>query len=181
MRDDSSHTRRQEAEPLEPRRGDPRALTFLDAFADAHTPPACLPPIRLRRAPAPHEQSGLYMQEAFRAAIRALGLDRVVPPERLTWSGAVPSPDVLRRCEKVLPNAADRIFSIAEQELELHASEQACTFENDRSKINMALWAGLALLAAAGVAAWFGNAYLALSLGLAGPVFALTRYLMRRR
>ena len=181
MHDDSSHAQRQEAGPLEPRRENSRALTFFDAFADAHTPPLCLPPIRLRRMPMPHEQSGLYMREAFCKAITALGLESVVPPERMTFSGAVPSPDVLRRYEEALPNAADRIFSIAERELELRASQQARLFENDRRKINMALWAGLALLAAAGAAMWFGNAYLALSLGLAGPVFALTRYLMRRR
>ncbi len=180
MHEDSSHARRREAEPLWPREN-LRELTFFEAFADVHTPPQCLPPIRFRRMPPPYEQSGLYMREAFRKAIHALGLENVAPPERLTWSGAVPSPDVLRRCEKVLPNAADRIFSIAEQELELRASEQTCAFENDRGKIDMALWAGLALLAAAGVAAWFGNAYLALSLGLAGPAFALTRFLMRRR
>ena len=180
MHDDSSHARRQEAESLGPRRENLRELTFFEAFADVHTPPQCLPPIRFRRMPPPYEQSGMYMREAFRKAITALGLEQVAPHERMTFSGAVPSPDVLRRCEKVLPNAADRIFSIAEQELELRASEQAAVFENDRGKINMALWAGLVLLAAAGVATWFGNAYAALSLGLAGPVFALIRWVLRR-
>lgn len=181
MRNDSPHAQRQEAEPLGPQRENLRELTFFQAFADVHTPPQCLPPIRFRRAPTPREQSGLYMRDAFCKAIHALGLEKVVPPERLTWSGAVPSPDVLRRYEEALPNAADRIFSIAEQELELRASEQAAAFKDDRGKIYMALGAGLALLAAAGTATWFGNVYLALSLGLAGPVFALTRYLTRRR
>ena len=159
----------------------PRKLTFLDAFEDVHTPPERLPPTRIRRAPAPSEQSGLYMREAFRKAMGALGLDKTVPPDRQTFSGAVPSPDFLRQCEKVMPNAAARIFAIAEEELELRATAQASAFENDRRKIDAALWAGLALLAAAGLATWRGNAYLALTLGLAGPLFALIRCLMRQR
>ena len=181
MHDDSSRTRRQAAEPLGPQRENLRELTFFQAFADVHTPPQCLPPIRFRRAPPPREQSGLYMRDAFCKAIHALGLEKVVPPERLAWSGAVPSPDVLRRYEEALPNAAGRIFSIAEQELELRASEQAAAFKDDRGKIYMALGVGLALLAAAGIATWHGNTYAALSLGLAGPAFALIRYLTRRR
>lgn len=181
MHDDSSHTRRQEAESPERPHGNSRATTFLDAFADVHTPPECLPPIRFRRMPPPYEQSGLYMREAFCTAITALGLDRVVPPDRLTFSGAVPSPEVLRQYEKALPNAADRIFSIAERELDLRARGQAAASASEREKISMALWAGLGLLAAAGIATWFGNAYLALPLALAGPLFALLRYLKRRR
>lgn len=181
MHDDSSHTLRQEAGLLGPQRGNLRELTFFEAFADVHTPPECLPPIRFRRMPPPYEQSGLYMREAFCTAITALGLDRVVPPDRLTFSGAIPSPEVLRQYEKASPNAADRIFSIAERELDLRASEQAAASASEREKISMALWAGLALLAAAGVATWFGNAYLALPLALAGPLFALLRSLTRRR
>lgn len=181
MSSDRSHSPQQEAGLLGPQRENLRELTFFDAFADVHTPPECLPPIRFRRMPTPYEQSGLYMREAFRKAITTLGLDRVVPPDRLTFSGAVPSPEVLRQYEKALPNATDRIFSIAERELDLRAGEQAAASESERGKIDMALWAGLGLLAAAGVATWFGNAYLALSLGLAGPLFALIRYLARRR
>lgn len=181
MSNNRSHTPGQEAGlPGDSRRID-RGLTFLDAFADVHTPPACLPPVRIRNTPPPGEQSGRHMRAAFRKAINALGLEEVVPPERLTFSGAVPSPEVLRQYEKVLPNATARIFSIAERELELRANGQAAAFEDERGKLDAALWAGLALLAAAGVAAWHGNAYIALPLGLAGPVFALLRHLMRRR
>ena len=181
MSRDRSHTLQQEIGSRESPGENPGGLTFFDAFADVHTPPECLPPVRIRHAPPPCEESGRYMREAFRAAINALGLEKVVPPERLTFSGAVPSPDVLRQYEKVLPNATARIFSIAERELELRANGQAAAFKDERGKINAALWTGLALLAAAGVAVWHGNAYIALSLGLAGPVFALLRFLMRRR
>ena len=59
-----------------------QSLTFFGAFADVHTPPECLPPVRIRRAPLPCEESGRYMREAFRSAINALGLEKVVPPER---------------------------------------------------------------------------------------------------
>lgn len=181
MSGNRSHTQKQEAGLPEDPRETRRAPTFLDVFAEVHTPPACLPPVRIRSAPPPCEESGRHMREAFRAAINTLGLEKVVPPERLTFTGAVPSPDVLRQYEKVLPNAAARIFSAAERELDLRASGQAAAFEDERRKINAALWAGLALLAAAGVAVWHGNAYIALPLGLAGPVFAMLRCLMRRR
>lgn len=181
MSADHSHTPRQEAGPPEAPRETRRVPTFLDVFGDMHTPPEHLPPVRIRRTPPPCEESGRYMREAFRAAITALGLEKVVPPERLTFSGAVPSPDVLRQYEKVLPNATARIFSIAEREMELRANGQASAFEDERGKISAAFWIGLALLASAGVAVWAGNAYLALSLGLAGPLCALLRDLRRRR
>ena len=181
MSRDRSHTLQQEIGSRESPSENLGDLTLFDAFANVHTPPECLPPVRVRRAPLPYEESGRYMREAFRAAISALGLEKVVPPERLTFSGAVPSPDVLRQYEKVLPNATARIFSIAERELELCANRQASAFEDERRKINSALWTGLALLAAAGVAVWHGNAYIALSLGLAGPVFALFRCVLRHQ
>ena len=53
-----------------------RESTFFEAFADVHTPPECLPPVRFQRMLTPYAQSGLYMREAFRRAISALGLEK---------------------------------------------------------------------------------------------------------
>lgn len=54
-----------------------RGLTFFEAFTDVHTPPECLPPVRIQRMLVPYAQSGLYMREAFRKAINALGLEKL--------------------------------------------------------------------------------------------------------
>ena len=51
-----------------------QSLTFFGAFADVHTPPECLPPVRIGRMLTPYAQSGLYMREAFRKAVNSLGL-----------------------------------------------------------------------------------------------------------
>ena len=51
-------------------------LTFFDAFADVHTPPECLPPVRIGRLLMPHAQSGQYMRDAFHKAINDLALER---------------------------------------------------------------------------------------------------------
>ena len=98
-----------------------------------------------------------------------------------TFSGPLPPPDVLQQYQDTLPNAADRIFTMAEKEQQLRASGQASAFENERKRIGIVLWLGLALIAVAGLATWHGNTYIALSLGLAGTISALIRYLIRRR
>ena len=52
--------------------------TFFDVFADVHTPPECLPATRIGRIATPYELSEYYMREAFRRAVRALGLKEPV-------------------------------------------------------------------------------------------------------
>ena len=96
-----------------------------------------------------------------------------------TFFGPIPPPDVLQQYQDIFPDAPGQFFAMAGREQQLRAEEQAAAFKNERKKISAALWADLALLAVAGVAAWHGNAYIALPLGLARPLFALLRYLMR--
>ena len=81
-----------------------------------------------------------------------------------TFFGPIPPPEVLQQYQDIFPDAPGQFFAMAKREQHLRAA---------------ALWADLALLAVAGVAAWHGNAYIALPLGLARPLFALLRYLMR--
>lgn len=69
---DRSHALKQETGFSEKLPG----LTFFEAFADVHTPPECMPPVRIRRMLTPYAQSGLYMREAFRKAINSLGLEK---------------------------------------------------------------------------------------------------------
>ena len=72
------HTLRKDIEAPEKLRG----LTFFEAFTDVHTPPECLPPIRVNRMLMPYAQSELFMREAFRMAISALGLGKTEPSDR---------------------------------------------------------------------------------------------------
>ena len=85
-----------------------------------------------------------------------------------TSFGPIPPPDVLQQYQDIFPDAPGQFFAMAKREQQLRAEERAAAFENERRKTNAALWASLALLAAAGVAAWHGDAYIALPLGLAG-------------
>lgn len=56
--------------------------SFFDVFADVHTPPECLPPVRAGRVIMPREQSVRYMREAFRRAVDALDLARPAHSDR---------------------------------------------------------------------------------------------------
>lgn len=67
-----------EPEALESRAGP----SFFDIFADVHTPPECLPAVRVGRVVMPHEQSARYMREAFRRAVDALDLARPAHSDR---------------------------------------------------------------------------------------------------
>ena len=78
MSSDRSHVPQQDAELPEKLRG----LTFFEVFTDVHTPPECLPPIRVHRMLMPYAQSELFMREAFRMAISALGLEKTEPSDR---------------------------------------------------------------------------------------------------
>lgn len=76
MSRDHSHTLQQEIGSRENPSESLRGLTFFEAFADVHTPPECLSPVRISRMLVPYVQSGLYMREAFRKAINDLGLEK---------------------------------------------------------------------------------------------------------
>lgn len=91
----------------------------------------------------------------------------------------IPPPDILQQYRDILPDAPDRIFTMAEQEQQFRAERQTSTFGNERKRIGTVLWLGFALSAVAGLAIWHGSAYIAL--GLAPPLFALLQRLMRRK
>lgn len=76
MSRDRLHTLQQEAGSRESPNENLGGLTFFDAFADVHTPPECLPPVRIGRLLMPYAQSGQYMREAFRKAIDDLELEK---------------------------------------------------------------------------------------------------------
>ena len=52
-----------------------------------------------------------------------------------TFSGPLPAPGDFKKYSDVLPNAADRILSMAEKEQEIRAHGQAGMLANDRKKI----------------------------------------------
>ena len=97
------------------------------------------------------------------------------------YSGPLPSPEAFARYNEVLPNAADRILGMAEKEQEIRHEAQRGSITNDRHRIRAALFVALAIVGVAGLATWFGQAWIAVPLGLAGVLGTFVRWLVGRR
>lgn len=107
---------------------------------------------------------------------------------RREFSGPMPAPEDLKRYQEILPSSPERILGLAEKSLaltekslQIEEHRSAGILSNERRKIYGSILVSLGLLVLAGIAVWQNNPSLALPLGLAGPLFALLRYLMRRR
>ena len=106
--------------------------------------------------------------------INVLQVSRV----QTTFSGPLPPPEDFKRYNEVLPNAADRILSMAENEQKIRSDGQTKMLANDRKRINGSIAIGASMIAVAGLATWLGYAHIALPLGLAGVVHSLIRLVL---
>lgn len=106
--------------------------------------------------------------------INVLQVSRV----QTTFSGPLPPPEDFKRYNEVLPNAADRILSMAENEQKIRSDGQTKMLANDRKRINGSIGIGASMIAVAGLATWLGYAHIALPLGLAGVVHSLIRLVL---
>ena len=118
---------------------------------------------------------------------RKLELIQILEVSRVetTFSGPLPSPENFKKYNEVLPDAAERIMSMAEREQQIRADGQAGILANDRKRIGGGMLMGMSLIAVAALATWLGYALIALPIGLAGVLTALVRqvlnWLDRRR
>lgn len=94
------------------------------------------------------------------------------------FSGPLPRPEDFEKYNEILPNAADRILTMAEKEQQIREDGQAGTLANNRLLVNRATLLGVGLIVVAGVATWLGHTAIALPLGLVGTVAALLRQIM---
>ena len=110
---------------------------------------------------------------------KRLELIKVLEVSRIhtTFLGPLPHPDNFAQYASILPNAADRILSMAENEQKIRADGQAGMLANDRKRINGSIAIGLSLIAVAGLATWLGYTSIAVPLGLVGMISALIRFL----
>ena len=76
---------------------------------------------------------------------------------------------------------AEKSQALTEKSLQIEAHRSAGILSNERKKIHGSILLSAGLLVLAGIAVWQNNPKLALPLGLAGPLFALIRYLTRKR
>lgn len=90
----------------------------------------------------------------------------------------LPSPDDFKKYSEVLPDAPERIMSMAEKEQQIRADGQAGMLANDRRRINGSMMIGMSLIAVAALATWLGHAHIALPIGLAGVFVALIRQIL---
>ena len=93
----------------------------------------------------------------------------------------MPSPDDFKKYSEVLPNAPERIMSMAEKEQQIRADGQAGMLANERWRIYGSMLIGMSLIAVAALATCLGHAYIALPIGLAGAFVALILQIPKER
>ena len=91
--------------------------------------------------------------------------------------GPLPSPDDFKKYNQVVPDAAERILSMAEKEQQMRLDAQTKVFANDSKRINRSTLVSLSLVFVAGLAAWKGFAAIAVPLGLTGIIASIIRLL----
>jgi uncharacterized membrane protein len=95
----------------------------------------------------------------------------LIRQEIAAFSGPLPPPAILEHYEKILPGAADRIITMAEQQSshrrEIEKKVIDSDISNSRCGLNFGLIIGLAALAASVILALNGQALLGGALGLA--------------
>ena len=114
------------------------------------------------------DEQRLDLMQQFAAAIRI----------EKTFIGPIPPPQDFEKYELTLPGAADRILSMAEKEQQIRADGEEGIMSNDRKRIHGATLLGLALVVAAGIAAWKGYPSIAIPLGLSGMFSAVVRNIL---
>ena len=92
-------------------------------------------------------------------------------------SGPLPRPDDFARYDEIVPGAADRILTMAENQQKMRGDADDKAFANNRRRINLAALLGISLIILAGFATWLGSAIIALPIGLAGVLSVFTRQL----
>lgn len=95
-----------------------------------------------------------------------------------SFSGPLPSPEAFRQYNEIVPDAGQRILAMAEKEQQIRADWQSQALSNERKRIHGSVFLGISLIIVAGIATWFGNTTVAISLGLVGSVLALLRKIL---
>ena len=106
---------------------------------------------------------------------KRLELVKVLTRSRVetTFSGPLPPPEDFEKYNDVVPDAANRILTMAEKEQQIRADGQAGMLANDKRRINGAMLMGFSLIMVAGLATWLGHTLIALPFGLIGTITAL--------
>ncbi len=128
-------------------------------------------------APTPQEQSEI-LEVVQQIATHPGELTTEVIHVQTSVSGPLPPPENFEKYNQSLPGAADRIMTMAEKEQQIRAAGQEKILSNDSKRINVAAFLGLSVIVVAGIAAWNGNASIAVPLGVIGAVAAIIRQLL---
>ncbi len=95
------------------------------------------------------------------------------------FSGPLPTPEAFEKYNEVQPDAADRIIRMAENEQRIRNDAQQGAIRNDKHRINAALFTNILLLGIAGFSIYEGLLEAGIMLGLAGPITAMVRILLK--
>ena len=111
------------------------------------------------------------------------GLKReiAVLTRQMHHSGPLPSPQMLEHYMRLMPDAGERIFSMAEREQNMRASDNTKIIHNDRIKIYGSIFVSSALIGAGVYCGIIGEPWLGGVLGTSGAVGGMVRALWGQR
>lgn len=87
----------------------------------------------------------------------------------------IPSPQMLEGHIRVMPDAGERIFVMAEREQAMRASDNTKTLHNDRIKIVGSIFVSFGLIAAGVYCGMIGQPWLGAMLGGSGAISGIVR------
>lgn len=92
-----------------------------------------------------------------------------------SYSGPLPPAEMFERYESVMPGSGERIIAMAEKEQKLRGNTENGAIANDKLRVYGSITVSLALIVAAVIAAYLGEAFLSGVLGLGGIIGGIIR------
>lgn len=100
--------------------------------------------------------------------------------QAISYSGPIPPSSEFARYEEVLPGAADRIMSLAENEQAIRKSENNYLLLSERIKVLGSIIVSLCLIGAGVYCGIIGQPWLGVALGTSGAVAGIMSGLIKR-
>lgn len=125
---------------------------------------------------AHHLPNGQVTREA-KNALRAELTEHVMTLTRSVHSGPLPAPETLEHYERILPGAANRVFTMAENEQGIRRQENSKVLHNDRIKIIGSVGVSMAMIAAGVYCGTIDQPALGIAIGTSGAVLGIFKSL----
>lgn len=99
---------------------------------------------------------------------------------KISFSGPLPPPGMLRAYEETLPGLADRLMCLTEREQEIRKENNSRTATTDRTKVVGSVLVSLGLIAGAVLCALLGQPWVGVALATSTVIPSITKILRKQ-